>query len=183
MFSCAGIEAAASAARRPPTIMINELMARLEPLRGAWAGQGSGDYPTIDAFQYQERLTFEFAASYPLIHYEQRTLLLPGLEPSHWESGFIRPLEDGMVEVSSSQDSGRVEVLRGPAVATGQDTHDLHLVLDHVVLGHDDRLAATRRELTVTGDTLTYLVSMATHTTPSPLLQQHLRATLQKVPG
>ena len=28
MFSCAGTEAAASAARRSPTIMINELMAR-----------------------------------------------------------------------------------------------------------------------------------------------------------
>ena len=162
--------------------MIHQLMTLLEPLRGSWAGQGSGDYPTIDAFRYQERLTFEFAPSYPMIHYEQRTLLLPGLEPSHWESGFIRPLEDGMVEISSSQDSGRVEVLRGPAIAGGESTYDLHMVLDHVALAHDDRLAATRRELTVAGDTLTYVVSMATHTTPSPRLQQHLRATLGRVP-
>ena len=165
------------------TRMIHDLMTMLDPLRGSWAGQGSGDYPTIDAFRYNERLTFEFAPSYPMIHYEQRTFLLPGLEPSHWESGFIRPLENGMVEVSSSQDSGRVEVLRGRVTAGPQGSHDLHMLLDHVALAHDERLAATRRELTLAGDTLTYVVSMATHTTPEPLLQQHLRATLQRVPS
>jgi hypothetical protein len=161
--------------------MIEELMTRLEPLRGSWAGTGAGDYPTIDAFRYQEQLTFEFAPSYPMIFYQQRAQLLPSLEPSHWESGFIRPLEDGLLEISNSQDSGRVEVLRGPATSGPDGPHQLRLLLDHVALSHDDRLAGTRREFTLDGDVLTYVVSMATHTTPTPQLQQHLRATLQRV--
>ena len=93
--------------------MIEATMRKLAALEGSWRGGGKGDYPTIEAFEYEETLRFELDSSYPMIHYEQRTLLLPAREPSHWESGFIRPMEDGTIEVSNSQDSGRVEVLRG----------------------------------------------------------------------
>ena len=72
-------------------------MDRLRVLHGTWRGRGAGDYPTIDAFKYEETLRFEFDSRYPMIHYEQRTFLMPSGEASHWESGFIRVVE-GSVE-------------------------------------------------------------------------------------
>lgn len=153
-------------------------MTRLRVLHGTWRGAGSGDYPTIEAFRYDETLRVEFDARYPMIHYEQRTTLTPSGEASHWESGFVRVV-DGQVEVSSSQDSGRVEVLRGPA-RFGEGDDDVVLTLDSVALAHDPRLVRTRRVLTLRGATLGYVKWMATRTTPAPELLQHLSATLMR---
>ena len=33
-------------------------LAPLQPLLGAWAGEGQGDYPTIAPFAYTEEITF-----------------------------------------------------------------------------------------------------------------------------
>jgi len=159
--------------------MIEQTFRRLQLLAGTWSGSGTGDYPTIDAFSYSETLRFEPDASYPLFHYEQRAFLLPGGEPSHWESGFIRPLPSGEVEFSSSQDSGRVEVLRGRP-ETDEPTGELRLVLDSVLLGHDPRLVSTRRILSVRGDRLRYEKLMATTTTTRPELRRHLAAALDR---
>lgn len=156
-------------------------MRKLELLGGSWRGKGHGDYPTIDAFDYEEHLRFEPDSSYPMIHYEQRTKLLPSNEASHWESGFIRPQEDGTVEISSSQDSGRVEVLSGRLVDDPGDGIDLKLELNSLVLDHDPRLVQTRRTFILRGDTLRYIVYMATNTTPEPKLGQHLEAVLHRV--
>ena len=156
-------------------------MRRLAPLEGSWCGRGSGDYPTIEAFEYEETLRFELDTSYPMIHYEQRTLLLPTRQPSHWESGFIRATEDGSIEVSNSQDSGRVEVLRGRLAATNDAPAELEIVFDSVALAHDPRLVRTRRTWSLRGDTLRYVTYMATRTTPEPALGQHLEAVLQRV--
>lgn len=161
--------------------MIEETMRRLRLLHGSWSGKGAGGYPTIEPFEYQETLRFELDLSYPLIHYEQRTMLVPSGEPSHWESGFIRPLDDGTIEISNSQDSGRVEVLRGRLVASEHEGDDLRMVLDSVVLDRDPRLVRTRRTFTVRGDTLRYVAHMSTHTTPEPRLGQHLEAALKRI--
>ena len=158
-------------------------MQRLLPLHGCWKGRGAGDYATIEAFEYEETLRFEADSSYPLFHYEQKTRLLPSRDPSHWESGFIRPLEDGSVEISNSQDSGRVEVLRGRLEAAGGQGDDLRIVFDNVVLGHDPRLVRTGRTLALSGDTLRYVVRMSTRTTPEPSFNQHLEATLTRQAG
>lgn len=160
--------------------MDDRTMARLAVLCGSWSGRGSGNYPTIDRFDYEETTRFELDSSYPLIHYEQRTRLLPGREPSHWESGFIRVLDDGSIEISNSQESGRVEVLRGRLDEAESSPGKLRVALDSVVLDHDPRLHRTRRVLCVDGNRLTYEVHMATHTTPEPRLQKHLEAILEK---
>ena len=160
--------------------MIERTMRHLRRLDGTWTGKGAGDYPTIDPFGWTETLRFELDDSYPMLHYEQRTHLVPSGEASHWESGFIRPLEDGSIEISSSQDSGRVEVLRGRLKGIEDGGGDWSIELDSVVLEHDPRLQATRRVFTLSGDTLLYVVSMATHTTPEPRLSQHLEARLRR---
>jgi hypothetical protein len=153
-------------------------MERLRCLAGVWKGEGSGSFPTIEPFTYDETLRLEFDRDYPLIHYEQRTRLLSTGEKSHWESGFIRVLDDGQVELSNAQGSGRVEVLRGVCV-TGGDWA-LRLELDSVVFGNDPRLQRTRRVFTLQGDTLHYVKWMATWTTERRELLQHLEATLTR---
>jgi len=162
--------------------MKNDTMRRLQILAGRWTGRGVGNYPTIDAFRYDETLRFELDPSYPLIHYEQRTRLIPSGEASHWESGFIRVPENDVVEVSNSQDSGRVEVLRGGIDAAAAPT-ELRLVLDSVVLDHDPRLVRTRRVISVKNGELHYEVQMSTRTTATPKLQGHLTAALRRIPA
>ena len=151
-------------------------MERLRPLHGIWRGRGRGCYPTIEPFEYEENLRFELDIRYPMIHYEQRTFLTPSGDASHWESGFIRRVDDAF-EVSSAQDSGRVEVLRGTLNTSGDA---LRLDLDSVVLAHDPRLVRTRRRITLQGGVLRYVKWMATHTTSLPELLQHLEAELRQ---
>lgn len=42
-------------------------------LSGEWSGAGTGEYPTIEPFEYQESLRFTPDETRPLIHYEQKT--------------------------------------------------------------------------------------------------------------
>ena len=151
-------------------------MDSLRSLTGTWVGEGAGDFPTIEAFRYRETLRFEFDDSYPLLHYVQRTWLLADDEPSHWESGFVQRLEDGVLEVSNAQNGGRVEVLRGRATSEG--VGDLTLELDSLALGNDPRLRRTRRLIRVRGDSLHYIQWMTTWTTETPQMLQHLEARL-----
>lgn len=155
-------------------------MQLLSTLEGIWKGRGSGSYPTIEAFDYEETLRFERDPGEPLLHYEQRTRLIPSGESSHWESGFLRPLPEDFVEISNSQNSGRVEVLRGRWVAERRES--LRIIFESVVLDNDPRLIRTRRIWTLRGDTLHYEMLMATRTTPEPVLQTHLRGILQRAP-
>jgi THAP domain-containing protein 4 len=83
---------------------------KLHFLLGRWTGNGNGKFPTIASFNYRETLTFSIDGLNDLIHYEQKTWLTHNDEPSHWESGFIKPVEneETIFEISNSQDSGRV---------------------------------------------------------------------------
>ena len=153
----------------------------LSALEGTWAGRGSGRYPTIESFDYEETVRFEREITEPLTHYEQKTRLIPSGEPSHWESGFIRQMEGDAVEILNSQNSGRVEVLRGRWTIDAQSPTELHFTFDSVALENDPRLVRTRRIWTVRDDTLRYEVLMATRTTPEPKLETHLQAVLTRV--
>ncbi|MFT5050373.1 MAG: hypothetical protein ACI8QZ_001774 [Chlamydiales bacterium] len=149
---------------------------RLARLVGHWHGKGVGDYPTIDRFEYQEDLRFESEPAYPVMRYEQRTQLVNG-EPSHWEFGFLRWLEDLSIEVSNVQVGGRVEVLHGSIETVGES---VVLGLESVVLGHDARLVRTRRSITVDGDRLHYQAHMHTNTLETPRMLLHLEARLER---
>ncbi len=150
-------------------------------LNGTWVGQGKGQYPTIESFSYQEQVRYEFDSSYPLFHFEQKTMLMPTNEPSHWESGFIRVLDNGLIEISSAQDSGRVEVLQGKIDPSETPEDSLRMELNSVALAHDDRLVQTKRVYVVTNGTLTYQKFMATNTTDRPRLILHLEASLKRL--
>lgn len=155
----------------PDPELLLATLRQLDPLLGVWKGQGQGQYPTIDSFEYSEELRFALHAEYPMLAYEQKTVLSSG-EASHWEYGFIRPVDEGVVELSNVQDSGRVEVLR----ATLSELSEIHFQSVHH--GHDPRMVATERFLKLEGDRLEYKARMSTTTTPQPEMQCHLKATL-----
>jgi len=157
-------------------------LARLAPLLGIWRGAGHGKFPTIAAFDYTEEITFLDNSVDQLIHFEQKTWVKSSNQdngkPLHWESGFIRPLEDGSVEMSNAQNGGRVEVLKGQIDEAAYLQGTLLLSLNSILLGNDPRLIQTTRRYTQRGNTLSYTVEMATVKTPQ--LQQHLEAVLTK---
>lgn len=157
-------------------------MAKLAPLLGIWRGAGHAKFPTIAACDYTEETAFQSNGSDPLIHFEQRTWVKSSDsqngQPLHWESGFIRPLADGSLEMSNAQNGGRVEVLKGQIEEAASLQGQVSLTLNSVFFGNDPRLIQTRRRYTQQGNALSYTVEMATAKTPQ--LQTHLVAVLTK---
>lgn len=154
----------------------------LRLLLGSWRGTGSAKFPTIPTFEYTEVLRFELDAERPLIHYEQRAtqrrLDEPNWTASHWESGFLRPVEPDVIEITNAQDSGRLEILRMKLTLQPQG-----LVLEGASLGlfNDPRMVTSARRFELSGDRLDYVVRMST--TKIAELTPHLRATLTRVPN
>jgi THAP4-like, heme-binding beta-barrel domain len=155
-------------------------MADLAPLVGRFRGTGRVQFPTIATYDYRETLELVRDRSRPLIHYvqraEQRHLGESDWVPSHWESGFLRPIAERTVEMTSAQDGGRLEQMRlDVSVADGV------LVLDgaSIALVNDPRLVRTQRRIELHGDRLSYRVSMAT--TRVAELTHHLAAELERV--
>jgi hypothetical protein len=93
----------------------------------------------------------------------------------HGESGFLRLVGEGLVELIVAQGSGIVEVAEG--LLDGAEV----LMSSSVVTGSPTAkdVTATERRYRVEGDTLSYELSMAA--VGQPLLP-HLRATLSRRP-
>ncbi len=135
----------------------------LERLVGSWVGIGSGDFPTLEPFDYREIL--EVSDTDGLVHYRQTTWRRQtgGEVLSHTETGFISIDEAGITEVFNAQGTDRVEVLRGPAT-----TQNGLLVLDleSVLVAGDERVLRSWRSIVVDGDVLRYRMGMATTDVP-----------------
>jgi nitrobindin-like protein len=144
-------------------------------LLGTWAGVGRGEYPTIEAFDYEEEMTFEHVGD-PFVLYEQSSWLASDHSPLHFERGFLRPgAGAGEVELCLAHPLGLTEVAHGTLDGTSFD----------VSTDHDGVIGRTRsgsavtgidRSYRVEGDILTYELFMATEGTPMSL---HLRGTLR----
>ena len=158
-----------------PNADIRAVFEALRPLEGVWRGRGEGDYPTLEPFQYEETHRFEFDSAYPIIHFIQKVVVLPD-KVSHWESGFIRILPDGRIEMNNAQDNGRLEVLRGAIVSTPKE--GLRLELDSVGFANDPRMIQSRRTITIVADVLRYEMDMKTNLTDPPAMHRHLSAEL-----
>ena len=147
-------------------------------LLGEWQGHGKGEFPTIDSFEYRERLRFEHRDALT-IFYDQRTdqrvPMTDQYETSHWESGFIRVLETGQLEMTNAQSGGRSEVLIGD-VTMIDNAYQLQLASTHQT--NDGRMIHTTRQFSVTPEQLTYKMGM--HTTSVDRVIHHLEATLTK---
>lgn len=148
-------------------------------LEGTWQGQGRGGYPTIDSFDYREKLVFTRKNDSTLA-YDQRTeKRMNGMDkfvPSHWESGFISILENGDFELVNAQSGGRGEVLTGHIEVLGSV---IRLHFASKALMNDARMVSTTRTFELEGDQLRYEMQMST--TKVDHLTQHLMITLKQV--
>lgn len=145
----------------------------LAGLLGDWAGQGRGDYPTIDAFAYGERTSFWHVGK-PFLFYMQRTWSLETKEPLHSEMGYLRPAGANGVELVASHPFGVVEISEGSILDGTIELRSTTLTPTST----SDQIDQVVRRLALSGDRLTYGFEMSTNGQP---LQFHLQATLQRV--
>ncbi len=153
----------------------------LEPLAdlvGSFEGDGVGDYPTIERFDYRERITFEHVGK-PVLAYEQRTWDPGAGTPMHGERGYLRPAGDGHVELTVAHVFGITELQEG-TLETGQDGRSL-LRLGSTCLGVATTAKAVgrvSRVLRFDADRVDYDLWMAYADVPET---HHLAATLWRV--
>ena len=142
-------------------------------LLGTWAGEGHGEYPTIDSFDYGEEMVFEHPGR-PVIALRQRAWILADNRPSHTETGFLRATADGHAEALIAQGNGIVQVQEGRV--EGQS-----LRLRSTVVGRSStakEVLEVTRSFAVHGDELRYEMAMAAVGEP---ITHHLRAVLHRV--
>ena len=147
----------------------------LEPLAfllGTWTGEGTGHYPTIEPFAYTEEATYGHSGR-PLLSYMQRTWSAADGAAMHSESGFLRPVAGGGLELVIAHAFGNVEVSEGSRRGQRIELTSRALVPTSTA----KEIQAVRRVIEVDGDTMTYRVDMATSGHP---LQQHLVASLTR---
>lgn len=152
---------------------LHPAVAALAFLLGTWVGEGRGEYPTIEPFEYREEARFWHAGK-PWLAYGQRTWSLDDGRPLHAETGYWRPQPDGGIEAVMAHPTGLVEVQQG--TVDGNVLEVTSTLVGRTSSAKD--VAAVTRRLEASGDVLTYRVSMAAVGQP---LQHHLSAELHRV--
>ncbi|HVM21337.1 MAG TPA: FABP family protein [Egibacteraceae bacterium] len=142
-------------------------------LIGTWEGEGVGEYPTIETFQYREEVTFTHPGK-PLLVYTQRTWAMDDGRPLHSETGYWRlGASPDRVEVMLSHPFGVVELQEGTV-----DGQTLRLASSTVASAATAKdIEAIERDIHVDGDELRYAVRMAA---VGHVLTHHLAATLRR---
>jgi hypothetical protein len=160
---------------------IHELCAPLAWLIGTWRGNGHGDYPTIDAFQFGQEIVFQQDGR-PFIHYLSRAWIVDDdgvvVRQAAQETGFLRPQADRTVEFVMSHNTGFVEIWHGEIHS---DQPRFEMVTDTVARTATAKAYAAGKRLYgyVDGDLL-YAYDMAAM---GQELQPHLWARLQRTGG
>ena len=141
-------------------------------LVGTWRGEGTGNYPSIEAFGYGEEVRFAHVGK-PYLSYLQRTWHADDGRPLHAETGYLRAGPAGEVELMVAHPTGVVELSEGTVEGT---TIELHSRL--VGCSSSAKPVTTiGRLIEVRDDELRYRLSMAAVGYGA---QQHLEARLHR---
>ncbi len=152
----------------------------LAPLVGTFRGEGSGDFPTIDPFDYGEEVSF-LPRGGPVLAYTQRTWDPATERPMHGETGFLRPAGESRVELLLAHTFGLTELQEGRLEIAEVPVGGLRLILESSVIGVAGTAKAVdrvQRELTVSGDLLRSELWMSYAGVEQT---QHLRSELHRV--
>lgn len=147
-------------------------------LLGQWHGNGHGDYPTIDAFDFGQELGFSHDGR-PFLHYLSRTWMMEDGQPGRplaVESGFLRVKPenpDANLELLLTHASGFVEIYLGTV-----DGAKIELQTDAVVRTSTAKeYTAGHRLYGLVDGKLMYAYDMAA---VGQELQPHIWATLER---
>jgi len=147
----------------------------LAALIGTWRGEGSGEFPTMDPFSFEEEVRFLDVGSADLA-YLQRAWAPSSGGVLHAEAGMWRCSAQGALAVTIAQPR-RTEVSEG-RIRGGV------IELASTSTGHAADAApvvASRRRYRLTGDVLSYEFEMATPSVAEPT--RHLVGTLRRQLG
>lgn len=148
----------------------------LAALLGAWQGRGSGEYPTIEPFDYLEEVTFSHVGK-PFLVYGQKTRAATDGKPLHAEAGYLRVPQPGHVELVLAHPNGITEIEVGTYTADGTAI-ELDMTTTHIGLTPTAKqVTALGRRIRVDGDELSYSLQMSAVGQP---LQHHLAAVLHR---
>ena len=156
-------------------------VATLAPLLGTWSGRGTGEYPTIESFAYDETIEFTHVGK-PFLAYQQRTTAIDDGRPLHAEAAYWRIPDRGLAEIVVAHPTGVTEVLEGFAAPNSAGDTDT-LIIDVRSTGIGTTASAkevtrTERTFEITGDVIRYTMRMAAVGQP---LVHHLAAELRRV--
>lgn len=152
----------------------SELHPAIEPLAfllGTWRGEGKGEYPTIEPFTYGEEVEFTHSGR-PFLFYVQKTWDPDGY-PLHSETGYVRPVGEGAIEIVLAHPSGITEILAGSLRGTSIELTSTAVGVSPTA----KEVSASRRAITVSGDVLAYRFDMAA---VGQDMHIHLTAELKK---
>lgn len=140
---------------------------------GTWIGVGAGEYPTVKDFAYSEEIELRPVPGKAMLAYRSATKAAEDGRPIHGESGWLRVVGEGAVELVIAQGPGLVEISEG-FVEEGEI-----LLSSTLIAGSSSAkpVTATERRYRVDGDTLRYEVAMAAVGVP---LTHHLQARLTR---
>lgn len=148
----------------------------LAPLLGTWAGRGSGEYPTIEPFDYVEEVVFSHVGK-PFLVYGQKTKAVADGKPLHAETGYLRVPQPGHVELVVAHPSGITEIEVGTYTLTG-NVIELELTASSIGLTPTAKeVTALGRSFRIHDDELSYSLRMGA---VKQALQHHLRAVLHR---
>ena len=151
----------------------------LAPLLGAWAGRGSGKYPTIEPFDYLEEVVFSHVGK-PFLVYGQKTKAATDGKPLHAETGYLRVPQPGHLELVLAHPSGITEIEVGTYRAAG-GVIELEMTAANIGLTPSAKeVTALGRRFRIDGDELSYSLQMGAVGQP---LQDHLAAVLHRKSG
>lgn len=145
-------------------------------LVGEWVGTGRGSYPTIEPFEYTERIGLGHVGK-PFLAYSQRTAAADDGRPLHAETGYLRAPAPGVVEMVITHPTGIVEVDEGTWRYEGDA---LVIELQSTTVGRTATakwVDAIERTFRCTPDVITYDVRMAAVGQP---MTHHLHAELHR---
>jgi hypothetical protein len=144
-------------------------------LLGEWRGEGRGRWGEGAPFAYREEIFFRHSGK-PFLAYGQRTAALDDGRPLHAESGYWRSIPGGAVEVVMAHPTGFAEIELGTV-----DGGRVQLATASVERTPTAKtVTRLERDLEVEGDTLHYVVRMATDGGDA---RWHLEATLHREPA